>query len=256
MKKFKNAVVLVLLAGLLTSCGALIGQLIGAQPAENALGLDAVEVAAAKQSEEPTFESAGLTTQAVREYFVGSLADTFEDVDWEAIQAESPVALPAPKSYSEVIGISGSATVAATGSSSDLPAVLTLVAFWAEIAVTDADGTPTFEKLFGKEEGVSVQFDKGECSETAGSVSCAYTTDAAASELSSLIDLSVGGSDFSTLWNDILTNDDPADQSDVADQNAISGTVFLYVEAAAPTPADTSITVSLDTSNGTINFAN
>lgn len=247
MRKIGIAGLLVLVMGLLTACGGLLGQLIGAQDAPNALGLDNVPVTANKEASEPSFGAASLAPQAVTEYFVGSTAAAFRDVDWEAIKAESPVGLPNPKSYKEKLGIKPTATVASVTPGS-LPAVLSLTGVVLNIVVTDADGTTSFEKTVGSEGNVDVQLARGTCS----AASCVYQAD---KDVGEIIQLSVSGSEFSGLWNDILTNDDPADQTSDSLRNKVEGTVVLYLESSAGTPAGTSVEVVLTTADGTVDFS-
>lgn len=234
------------LALLLSAC---VGNLIGEQEAPDALGLDGTSVTTSKSA-----STEGFTPQQADETFVGDFDATFRDLDWEAIQAEAPIALPAPKSYSEVIGVQSGATVYSS-TTELLPDTISITGVRIDFTMEDYDGSPSLDFQVGEEGNANVTLTKGECQAAGGAFgpNCAYQ---ASGDIDSLLLLDIGGESFRELWENVLTNQDPADQDSAADQNVLDGSVTLYTQADTATPADTEIQIVLNTSSGTIDFAN
>lgn len=234
------------LAFLLSAC---VGNLIGEQPAPDALGLDETSVTTSK-----SVTVGGFTPQQADETFVGDFDATFRDLDWEAIQSEAPVTLPAPKTYTEAIGVESGATVY-SATTEALPDTISITGVQLDFTVEDHDGEPSLVFQVGEEGNADITLTKGDCQPATGALgpNCAYE---ASGDIDSLLLLGIDGGSFTDLWTNVLINQDPADQAAAADQNTIDGSVTLYVETEAGTPNDTQIQMVLDTTNGSIDFAN
>jgi hypothetical protein len=219
------------LAFFLSSCGVLIPD----QAVTNPFGLDGKSVTLSQQAQT---QQTGLSAQAIQVTYSGSVSATFNDFDQN---------LPGgirPSGIAENLGIEANVRVSSATSTSEaaFPSSLSIVASRLEFTVADGgDGQPTVSKTFDSAAGLNLVLTKGSC-QTAGGVTCTYTTNAVDTIL---LVLQLVGGDFGTFFDIISGGGEP---------NTLSGTFSVTISGDTLFPSDSQMTVVLNTSQGTLSF--
>lgn len=214
----------------LSACASLIPE----QSVTNPFGLDGKSVTLSQQAQ---LRQPGLSAQALSATLSGNISATFPDFNQS---------LPGgirPSGISENLGIEANVGVSSASSTSeaDFPSTLSIVASQLTITVKDGSGQPTVNKTLNSGSGLNLVINKGSC-QVAGGVTCTYTTNAAATVL---LLLQLVGSDFSTFF-DILSGGSAP--------NTLEGTFSLTISGDSLFPADSQVTVVLNTTQGTLAF--
>jgi hypothetical protein len=224
----RPVLVAALLAVVLSACSLFIPD----QTLTNPLGLDGQQVTLDR------VQSPGVAAQvATTTSFQGAFDVTFGDIDASGIPSGiSPASLAAP------MGVAATVTLASpTGVATDFPATVTVTHAGLSATVADGSGSPSFGADY-QADGTLLVMDKQSCSGAVGT-SCSYQV-TGGSGVDTLLLIKIA-QDMGTLWTIATTGDAT---------NTLSGTFAVDVSSASALPADTQVTVTLSSPQGTLAF--
>lgn len=233
MRTFRIVAALAGLALVLSACG-LVNSLIPDQQVANPLGINGQQLTLGAVSAPALSPQSPLPPTTT---FGGSFSGTFSDID--ASNIPSGVA---PKSFSADIDVGATATL--TTAASSLPASFDVTNVSLTLTVKDGSGTPSFTLTppYAKS-GTLLVFTQTSCTTTSSGTSCDYAVTAGPDLGNALVALNLSTADVATLWK-IVTGGSAT--------NDASGTVTVQVSQALP--ADTQLTVTLVSKEGTLSF--
>jgi hypothetical protein len=216
----------------LAACSSLIPD----QKVENVFGLDGKSVTLEQVAQSGLTQSE-LGAQQVSVVYSGALSATFNDLDQD---------LPGgirPSGISESVGIQANLSVAsATANEAAFPTTLSITASQLSFTLTDGSGNPNVSQSFNSSAGLNLVLTKGTCTTGATGTSCTYTTNAVSAIL---LVAQLVGSNFSTFFDIISGGGEP---------NTLMGNFSLTLVGDSLFPADSRMTVVLQTSEGTLTF--
>jgi hypothetical protein len=212
----------------LGACNALIPD----QTVTNAFGLDGKQVTLTQQAQAGLSQT-GLSAQAVSATYSGTLAATFKDLEQN---------LPGgirPSSIEESLGLAAELKVASASGEAAFPNSLTITASSLAFTVTDGLGAPTLSQSFNSASGLALVITKKSCT---GATTCTYTLSAPSTVL---LLVALAGSNFSTFFDILSKGGSP---------NTLTASFSLVLMGDTLFPADSAVTVTLKTSQGTLKF--
>jgi hypothetical protein len=212
----------IFLIGVLSACASLIPD----QSINNVLGLNGTKVTLSESS-------SALTSQATKTYS-GNIAVTFTD-----FEENLPVS---PGEISEMLGIKAEVKVSSIEAEAAFPSTVTLSAPDIDFTVTDGSGNPEFDFGGWGPLPVSLTINKGSCSVAGGKTTCTYTASAIDTTLGLM---TLAGANLTTFITIVQGGGSP---------NTLTGSFSLNFTGDLLPPADSQITVTLQTSEGTIKF--
>lgn len=129
------------------------------------------------------------------------------------------------------------------GKTDDFPIQFEVKASQLEITITDGSGSPTLSKIFSAAGDLSMIYTRqGNCQEEVGLTTCTYNTTAS----EPLLNLEIKGSDLSTFYNQIWTNNHSP--------NPLSAKFDITFKGDRFPPSDTEITYTLVSKDGKLEF--
>ena len=215
---------------LLGACNALIPD----QTVTNPFGLDGRQVTLTQQAQGGLSQT-GLSAQAVSATYSGNLTATFKDLEQN---------LPGgirPSSIEESLGLAAELKVASASGEAAFPNSLTITASSLAFTATDGSGAPTLSQSFNSASGLALVITKKSCT-LAGATTCTYTVSAPSTVL---LLVALAGSNFSTFFDILSKGGSP---------NTLTASFSLVLMGDTLFPADSAVTVTLKTSQGTLKF--
>jgi hypothetical protein len=227
----------------LAGCASIVRNVIGSQPAPNALQLDGLRVVAASGP------ATGPPVPGAATVFTASGGVPFPDIDWAAVRRESPIPLVPPRSYREMLGIDPADIILITAGQ-ELPETVTLEGFMLELTFSNASGEPAVTFAEGSESlDEPVELFRAEAAEAGSRFEAAP---GAADRLRNLVELVLDGARFQEFFTEILTNEAP--QANQLDQNRLEAQLTLWLAGPDGNLTDSLFVFTVVTQDGTLDW--
>ena len=215
---------------LLSACS--LSDLIGPISIPDVFEMDGKEITMSRQG-----VNALQTTASVE--FEGELNIQFRDLNTGNFTIPSGLS---PSKISQVAGIKAIISVSSQTSEANFPNTVSIAGSNFDITVSDEDSA-AISKSFAYNSNISVTFTKQACTSASFETICQYETEI---DTSGLFELDIDGTEFSAIYNGILT--------DGVAPNSLRGRAKIAFEGDKLIPADAEVTVTLNMQQGTLEF--